>query len=188
MRIGEKGQLSGLTASLEGPVMKSLCQDWGLNLRPSGHRSDHRHTRLNQRVIDWILELTEGRHGTYSLVMHGIVAQTQILSFYLSYSEASLSPSEAVHCNSSNSGGGVSGSSPLFHLPTEFFHPAGAARPSSSGTGCLPSVRGSRLTSPASWASLRSPGTDSRPLGTQVGDTRCKGWCSFLLRILTCDA
>ncbi|XP_048869527.1 voltage-dependent T-type calcium channel subunit alpha-1I isoform X1 [Brienomyrus brachyistius] len=82
-------------------------------------------------------------------------------------SPCSLAPAEAVHCNSSNSGGGGSGFSPLFHLPTEFFHPAGAVRQSSSGTGCLPSIQGSRLTSPASWASLRSPGADSRALGTQ---------------------
>ncbi|KAJ8263901.1 hypothetical protein GJAV_G00142880 [Gymnothorax javanicus] len=59
-------------------------------------------------------------------------------------------------------------SSPLIQLPTEFFHPAAAAHPSSPRAGRVPKGRGSQLPSPASWASLRSPGANSRELGLQV--------------------
>ncbi|XP_061080630.1 LOW QUALITY PROTEIN: voltage-dependent T-type calcium channel subunit alpha-1I-like [Conger conger] len=54
------------------------------------------------------------------------------------------------------------GSPASFHLPAEFFHPV-AAPPHSAPRR----ARGSRLASPASWASLRSPGANSRVLGTQ---------------------
>uniref|UniRef100_A0A671VPW0 Calcium voltage-gated channel subunit alpha1 I n=1 Tax=Sparus aurata TaxID=8175 RepID=A0A671VPW0_SPAAU len=65
------------------------------------------------------------------------------------------------------SGGGGGGSSPVFHLPADFFHPAAAAHPGSPGSGVSPGDRGpSRLASPASWASLRSPGANSRPLSS----------------------
>ncbi|XP_034543706.1 voltage-dependent T-type calcium channel subunit alpha-1I [Notolabrus celidotus] len=64
--------------------------------------------------------------------------------------------------------GGVGGSSPVFHLPADFFHPAAAAHPGSPENGVSPGHRGpSRLASPASWASLRSPGANSRPLSSQ---------------------
>ncbi|KAI1884495.1 hypothetical protein AGOR_G00226970 [Albula goreensis] len=68
-----------------------------------------------------------------------------------------------------NSAGGRDGggSSALFHLPAEFFHPATAAPPATHGRTGTSRTRGSRLTSPASWASLRSPGANSRVLGTQ---------------------
>ncbi|XP_047435064.1 voltage-dependent T-type calcium channel subunit alpha-1I-like [Mugil cephalus] len=57
---------------------------------------------------------------------------------------------------------------PIFHLPADFFHPAAAAHPESPGKGVSPGERGpSRLASPASWASLRSPGANSRPLSSQ---------------------
>ncbi|XP_054459664.1 voltage-dependent T-type calcium channel subunit alpha-1I-like [Anoplopoma fimbria] len=66
------------------------------------------------------------------------------------------------------SGGGGGGSSPVFHLPADFFHPAAAVHPGSPGNGVGPGDRGpSRLPSPASWASLRSPGANSRPLSSQ---------------------
>ena len=64
---------------------------------------------------------------------------------------------------------GASGISPLFHLPAEFFHPAGAAIPAPPRSRSLRLSRGLRLTSPASWASLRSPGAHSKMLCTQVG-------------------
>lgn len=65
--------------------------------------------------------------------------------------------------------GGGGGSSPLFHLPAEFFHPAAAAHPGSPENSVSPGDRGpSRLASPASWASLRSPGANNRPLSLQV--------------------
>lgn len=61
------------------------------------------------------------------------------------------------------------GTSPLFHLPAEFFHPARAVSQGSPAAGRGPADRiGSLLTSPASWASLRSPGANSRVIGSQV--------------------
>ncbi|XP_018593847.1 LOW QUALITY PROTEIN: voltage-dependent T-type calcium channel subunit alpha-1I-like [Scleropages formosus] len=67
----------------------------------------------------------------------------------------------------SSRGGGEEGLSTLFHLPAEFFHPVAPPTYVSTGEGGVPSHRGHRLTSPASWASLRSPGANSRLPGTQ---------------------
>ncbi|KAG7234491.1 hypothetical protein INR49_004558 [Caranx melampygus] len=65
-------------------------------------------------------------------------------------------------------GRGADESSPVLHLPADFFHPAAAAHPGSPGNSVSPGDRGpSRLASPASWASLRSPGANSRPLSSQ---------------------
>uniref|UniRef100_UPI003AAF45BE voltage-dependent T-type calcium channel subunit alpha-1I n=1 Tax=Centroberyx gerrardi TaxID=166262 RepID=UPI003AAF45BE len=77
--------------------------------------------------------------------------------------------SPAHHGDGGGHGGGGGGSSPpVFHLPADFFHPAAAVHPGSPGTGASPAERGpSRLASPASWASLRSPGANSRPLSSQ---------------------
>ncbi|KAI5108767.1 voltage-dependent T-type calcium channel subunit alpha-1I isoform X2, partial [Silurus meridionalis] len=59
--------------------------------------------------------------------------------------------------------------SPLFHLPADFFHPATAVPKGSLASGTVRVGRlGSRLTSPASWASLRSPGANCRVVGLQV--------------------
>lgn len=58
-------------------------------------------------------------------------------------------------------------SSPVFHLPAEFFHPTTAAIPQGSPASG-PAQVGSRHASPASWASLRSPGANSRITSTQV--------------------
>uniref|UniRef100_A0A8C1Z152 Calcium voltage-gated channel subunit alpha1 I n=1 Tax=Cyprinus carpio TaxID=7962 RepID=A0A8C1Z152_CYPCA len=59
------------------------------------------------------------------------------------------------------SGGEGQTSSPLFHLPAEFFHPTTAAIP--QGSPAIGAAQpGSRHASPASWASLRSPGANSR--------------------------
>ncbi|XP_016097653.1 voltage-dependent T-type calcium channel subunit alpha-1I-like [Sinocyclocheilus grahami] len=67
-------------------------------------------------------------------------------------------------------GDGSQTSSPLFHLPAEFFHPTTAAIPQGS-----PAIRaappGSRHASPASWASLRSPGANSRVMGSQTSQS-----------------
>ncbi|XP_071375967.1 voltage-dependent T-type calcium channel subunit alpha-1I [Centroberyx affinis] len=63
--------------------------------------------------------------------------------------------------------GGASGISPLFRLPAEFFHPAAAVIPAPPRSRSLRLSRGLRLTSPASWASLRSPGAHSKMLCTQ---------------------
>ncbi|KAG7243644.1 hypothetical protein INR49_011201 [Caranx melampygus] len=53
------------------------------------------------------------------------------------------------------------------HCSPEFFHPAGAVIPAPPRSRSLRLTRGLRLTSPASWASLRSPGTHSKMLCTQ---------------------
>nr|XP_043906331.1 voltage-dependent T-type calcium channel subunit alpha-1I isoform X1 [Solea senegalensis]XP_043906332.1 voltage-dependent T-type calcium channel subunit alpha-1I isoform X1 [Solea senegalensis] len=52
------------------------------------------------------------------------------------------------------------------HCSPEFFHPAGAVIPAPRSRS-LRLTRGLRLTSPASWASLRSPGVHSKMLCTQ---------------------
>ncbi|XP_056307104.1 voltage-dependent T-type calcium channel subunit alpha-1I [Danio aesculapii] len=77
-----------------------------------------------------------------------------------------------VPCSSSSQehpgvSGGSSRSNTPVCLPAEFFHPAAAALPAPprGRTGHKP--RGLRLTSPASWASLRSPGANTRLLTTQ---------------------
>ncbi|CAG5928817.1 unnamed protein product [Menidia menidia] len=80
-----------------------------------------------------------------------------------------------LRCNavvSDDNGGSCSGISglppPIFHLPADFFHPAAAAHSDSPGDSVSPGDRRpSRLASPASWASLRSPGANSRPLSSQ---------------------
>lgn len=70
-------------------------------------------------------------------------------------------------CVADVSGGDSRTSSPLFHLPAEFFHPTTAAIPQGSpATGAA--QPGSRHASPASWASLRSPGANSRVMCSQV--------------------
>lgn len=65
--------------------------------------------------------------------------------------------------------GGIGGvSSAVFHLPAEFFHPAAAALPAPPRARLGHKPRGLRLTSPASWASLRSPGANIELLTAQV--------------------
>uniref|UniRef100_A0A3Q3EKE0 Calcium voltage-gated channel subunit alpha1 Ia n=1 Tax=Labrus bergylta TaxID=56723 RepID=A0A3Q3EKE0_9LABR len=87
--------------------------------------------------------------------------------------EKSVFPPQGGVSNSSNKGrtkdgeSGASGVSPLFHLPAEFFHPTAAAIPAPPRSRSLRLTRGLRLTSPASWASLRSPGVRSKMLCTQ---------------------
>ncbi|KAI7803450.1 putative voltage-dependent T-type calcium channel subunit alpha-1I [Triplophysa rosa] len=63
--------------------------------------------------------------------------------------------------------GGLSGSNTPIRLPAEFFHPAAAALPAPPSGRLGHKPRGLRLTSPASWASLRSPGANTRLLTTQ---------------------
>ncbi|KAL1005663.1 hypothetical protein UPYG_G00061980, partial [Umbra pygmaea] len=59
-------------------------------------------------------------------------------------------------------------SSSVFHLPAEFFHPVTATPPPSPRPGVSPrGTVASSLPSRTSWASLRSPGTNSRVLGSQ---------------------
>ncbi|XP_041093888.1 voltage-dependent T-type calcium channel subunit alpha-1I [Polyodon spathula] len=62
----------------------------------------------------------------------------------------------------------IAGSSlSILHLPADFFHPASAAPPAPSATRGVETGTSGRLTSPASWASLRSPSASNRPLTTQ---------------------
>ncbi|XP_008294833.1 voltage-dependent T-type calcium channel subunit alpha-1I [Stegastes partitus] len=63
--------------------------------------------------------------------------------------------------------GGAGGISPLFHVPAEFFQPAGASIPVPPRSRSLRLSRGLRLTSPASWASFRSPGAHRKMFCTQ---------------------
>ncbi|KAK7174902.1 hypothetical protein R3I93_001952 [Phoxinus phoxinus] len=56
---------------------------------------------------------------------------------------------------------------PARHSIAEFFHPAAAVLPAPSRGRPGHKPRGLRLTSPASWASLRSPGANTRLLTTQ---------------------
>nr|XP_043884115.1 voltage-dependent T-type calcium channel subunit alpha-1I-like [Solea senegalensis] len=78
------------------------------------------------------------------------------------------SPAHVTDNDGESCCGGGGRSSPLFHLPADFFHPAAAAHPGSPGNSVGPGDRGpSMLASPASWASLRSPGANSRPLSSQ---------------------
>ncbi|MCI4385501.1 hypothetical protein PGIGA_G00051090 [Pangasianodon gigas] len=70
--------------------------------------------------------------------------------------------------SSSTNDGGIGGdSSTVFHLPAEFFHPAAAALPAPPRARLGHKPRGLRLTSPASWASLRSPGANIELLTAQ---------------------
>ncbi|XP_062308689.1 voltage-dependent T-type calcium channel subunit alpha-1I, partial [Osmerus eperlanus] len=77
-------------------------------------------------------------------------------------------------CNRNKEGVGGKGqrgrasacTSPLFR-PSEFFHPAASAIPAPPIARRGRTSRGLRLTSPASWASLRSPGAHSTVLCTQ---------------------
>ncbi|XP_035470335.1 voltage-dependent T-type calcium channel subunit alpha-1I isoform X2 [Scophthalmus maximus] len=64
-------------------------------------------------------------------------------------------------------GRGASGISPLFRLPADFFHPAGVVIPAPPRSRSLRLTRVHKMTSPASWASLRSPGAHSKMLCTQ---------------------
>ncbi|XP_046722196.1 voltage-dependent T-type calcium channel subunit alpha-1I-like [Silurus meridionalis] len=70
--------------------------------------------------------------------------------------------------SSRNDGGIESDSSTVFHLPAEFFHPAAAVLPAPPRARLGHKPRGLRLTSPASWASLRSPGANLELLTAQV--------------------
>ncbi|CAL8378836.1 unnamed protein product [Boreogadus saida] len=54
-----------------------------------------------------------------------------------------------------------------FRLPVDFFHPVGVPIPAPPRSRSLRLTRGLRLTSPATWASLRSPGARNTTLCTQ---------------------
>ncbi|XP_029945382.1 voltage-dependent T-type calcium channel subunit alpha-1I-like isoform X2 [Salarias fasciatus] len=76
-------------------------------------------------------------------------------------------PSSSSKERNKEGGGGASGISALFHLPAEFFHPAGASIPVPPRSRSLRLSRGLKLTSPATWTSFRSPGAQRKILCTQ---------------------
>ncbi|KAM8879115.1 voltage-dependent T-type calcium channel subunit alpha-1I isoform 2-T2 [Spinachia spinachia] len=73
---------------------------------------------------------------------------------------ARQSPAPCTDGNGGRCSRGRGGSSPVSHLPADFFHPGSPG----SGVDRGPSPR---LASMASWASLRSPGANSWPLSAQ---------------------
>ncbi|KAM4594229.1 voltage-dependent T-type calcium channel subunit alpha-1I [Fundulus diaphanus] len=87
------------------------------------------------------------------------------LDFPLPEQQTSAHEKEGNEKRCSRAGGGAS---PIFQLPADFFHPAAAAHSDSHGDSMSPKdIDPSMLASPASWASLRSPGANSRPLSSQ---------------------
>ncbi|KAM6957186.1 voltage-dependent T-type calcium channel subunit alpha-1I-like [Aplochiton taeniatus] len=79
----------------------------------------------------------------------------------LSYQSPGRASCSSTRGEDREGGGGASRGSPLFRLPPEFFHPAAAVLPAPPRSRKGRIHRGLRLTSPASWASLRSPGAHS---------------------------
>uniref|UniRef100_G3PGD6 Ion transport domain-containing protein n=1 Tax=Gasterosteus aculeatus TaxID=69293 RepID=G3PGD6_GASAC len=112
--------------------------------------------------------------GGHAVPSARILASTNICSSCCSatWSEF-LRRRSTKKCSSSNKErttggvGGASGVAPLFSLPAEFFQPAGATIPAPPRSKSLRLSRGLRVTSPDSWASLRSPGAHNKMLCTQ---------------------
>ncbi|CAL8312704.1 unnamed protein product, partial [Arctogadus glacialis] len=70
-----------------------------------------------------------------------------------------------------------------FPLPVDFFHPVAVPIPAPPRSRSLRLTRGLRLTSPATWASLRSPGARNTTLCTQVSTAGAPGqWSTRGLR------
>ena len=96
--------------------------------------------------------------------------------FYLSIDNNCMSTDDDGHHSDQVGSVGCRGSSsPLFHLPVEFFHPATATAvpPPIHRTGVDPGGReASRLPSPASWSSLRSPGANRSVLDSPGANSR----------------
>uniref|UniRef100_W5LLA1 Calcium voltage-gated channel subunit alpha1 I n=1 Tax=Astyanax mexicanus TaxID=7994 RepID=W5LLA1_ASTMX len=93
------------------------------------------------------------------------------VSLMVSLTVCGVSVADGERCSSSSRGDGRA-SSPLFHLPAEFFHPATAVPQGSPAAGvALAGRAGSRLNSPASWASLRSPGANTRASSLAMGSS-----------------
>uniref|UniRef100_A0A8B9JYP3 Calcium voltage-gated channel subunit alpha1 Ib n=1 Tax=Astyanax mexicanus TaxID=7994 RepID=A0A8B9JYP3_ASTMX len=93
------------------------------------------------------------------------------VSLMVSLTACGVSVADGERCSSSSRGDGRA-SSPLFHLPAEFFHPATAVPQGSPTAGvALAGRAGSRLNSPASWASLRSPGANTRASSLAMGSS-----------------
>ena len=70
-----------------------------------------------------------------------------------------------------------------FRLPVDFFHPVAVPIPAPPRRRSLRLTRGLRLTSPATWASLRSPGARNTTLCTQVSTAVAPGqWSTRGLR------
>ncbi|KAK2817421.1 hypothetical protein Q5P01_025612 [Channa striata] len=114
---------------------------------------------------------TRGGRGGVRASSLGSEEELLEVGVHLELNPPSLDQQNPAQCTDGD-GGSFAGdggeSSLVLHLPADFFHPAAAAHPNSPGNGVSPGDRGpSRLASPASWASLRSPGANSRPLSSQ---------------------
>ncbi|XP_019906717.1 voltage-dependent T-type calcium channel subunit alpha-1I isoform X2 [Esox lucius] len=125
-----------------------------------------RHTRTHN---------TGGREGTLRLVEVGVHQRHGTPSHHSPDGASCSGVKEGVAGPEAGRGGGepgqvasASGSPTTIHLPAEFFHPVAAvALPAPPRAKVGRTSRGPRLTSPASWASLRSPGAHSSVLCTQ---------------------
>uniref|UniRef100_A0A8C7LFP0 Ion transport domain-containing protein n=1 Tax=Oncorhynchus kisutch TaxID=8019 RepID=A0A8C7LFP0_ONCKI len=114
--------------------------------------------------------------STSSPVWKDCKSHPQLEPFSLSPGGTSCSSTKAGEGSDEGGRGGgrvgvasASGSPALIRLPAEFFHPvAAAALPAPPRARVGRPSRGLRLTSPASWSSLRSQGAHSRVLCTQV--------------------
>uniref|UniRef100_A0A8C9WKK9 Voltage-dependent T-type calcium channel subunit alpha-1H n=1 Tax=Scleropages formosus TaxID=113540 RepID=A0A8C9WKK9_SCLFO len=93
-------------------------------------------------------EVLPSLSSTISVVSISVSMDVFFMSHSIIYSFLKVIYKQYSLCSSSNRRSGEGRSSPLFHLPAEFFHPAGAAHPSSSRVRGGPSAQGSRLVSP----------------------------------------
>uniref|UniRef100_A0A8C5D5S1 Voltage-dependent T-type calcium channel subunit alpha-1I-like n=1 Tax=Gouania willdenowi TaxID=441366 RepID=A0A8C5D5S1_GOUWI len=114
------------------------------------------------------------RHTTHTHTPHTHTHTHTLVPFFPPNSGSTCSDNVTLlfpdeHRGSCSREGEHVGSSPFFHMPADFFHPAAAtAYPGRQGPGICPGDGGSsRLASPTSWASLCSPGANSRPLSSQ---------------------
>ncbi|XP_031666907.1 voltage-dependent T-type calcium channel subunit alpha-1I-like [Oncorhynchus kisutch] len=131
-----------------------------------GHGGSRPHSRGPEDGVGFLLE---------------VGAQPQFQSQSLQYlhhnrdNNCTSTDGDGHHSDQVGSVGCRGSSSPLFHLPVEFFHPttATAVPPPIHRMGVDPGGReASRLPSPASWSSLRSPGANSSVLDSPGANSR----------------
>ncbi|XP_051995554.1 voltage-dependent T-type calcium channel subunit alpha-1I [Xyrauchen texanus] len=116
------------------------------------------HSRLQQSSQVHITGAEEGTAG------HGAASPNQLHNTPARHSIGGL-PCTSSNQEDTDVPGGLCRSISPIHLPAQFFNPAALPAPSRGQPGHKP--RGLRLTSPDSWASLRSPGANTRLLTTQ---------------------
>ncbi|KAL0993170.1 hypothetical protein UPYG_G00104180 [Umbra pygmaea] len=130
-------------------------EEAGLGPQVEGSGHGRAHSSGGQEGASRLVEA--GFHGRYGTSSHHSPGRTSCTS-----------AKEGMGGDEGRGERGASGSAALICLPAEFFHPVAATAlpaPPRADVGCT--SRGLRLTSPASWASLRSPGAHSRVLCTQ---------------------